>query len=180
MSKCKIVLCICIIVLLMTGCSNDVVVDASNDENLIEVEGYKVQLALTNSWEKNSVDNPYDLYCTDGYAFMGVFVYDKADLSEGQTPLTIYDYQIKDIFSQRKKETVVAEKEVIFHDGKAITSTLYSAEHNGTKNYYYCNLVEFEGDENRFVWIIFTGLPTYARNHIEEWKSIVSSIELNG
>lgn len=65
-------------------------------------------------WEKNSVDNPYDLYCTDGHAFMGVFVYDKVDLSEGQTPLTVYDYHIKDIFSQRKKRPLLRKKKWFF------------------------------------------------------------------
>lgn len=54
---------------------------------------------------------------------------------------------------------------------------MYSAEHEGSKNYYYCNLVEFD-DEDRFMWAIFTGLPSYAEKHVEDWKAILRSVEL--
>lgn len=143
----------------------------------MQIEDYDMQVTLPSNWVKVTKENPYDLYCFNGNGYLGIFVYHEVDLLENQTPELIYEYQIEDLFLQRENIKVVNEKEVVIENGKTITSTMYSAEHEGSKNYYYCNLVEFD-DEDRFMWAIFTGLPSYAEKHVEDWKAILRSVEL--
>lgn len=175
MSRFKVLLSFLVMVFLMTGCSG-----IAEEDQIMQVEGYDLNLTLPGNWEKVTKENPYDLYCTNGSAYMGMFVYYNIDLPEGETPDQIYDYQIEDLFAQRENMKIVEEKAVEVTNGKTITSTMYSAEREGTKNYYYCNLIQFEGDVDRFMWVIFTGLPSYAEKHVEEWETILRSVEVNG
>lgn len=158
----------------MTACN---IVKKDDDKNIIKVEKYNINFTFPKDWEKVTKETPYDLQCTNNEAFASVFGYYKIDLTEEQTPLDIFNYQKDNIFSKRENVNTITEQTVNEYGDKKIYSQLYSAEKDGSKNYYYCNLIEFSEESGEFAWVVFTALPSYAEEHIDEWNSILTSAD---
>ena len=148
-------------------------------EKSFVVKNYKVSISFPKKWKvETKNNNPFDLQCTNGSAFASVFVFYKVDLKKGQTPMNIFHIQNDDIIRKRSEVEIINEEKTEKLDTKKIHSLLFSAEKDGSKNYYYCNLVEFDEGSDRFVWILFTSLPSYALANLETMKKIVASTVL--
>lgn len=143
-------------------------------ETVFDIPEYGIQVTMPSNWNEKS-DSPYDLYCTNGSAYVGIFAFYSIDLADGQSPATIFTLQRDDILEKRDTVKVVDDSIIISSIGKSITSELYSAEHSGNKNYYYCCLVEFTDNPDVFLWMLFTSLPSYAESNMEMFQAIVTS-----
>jgi hypothetical protein len=159
--------------ILLTACMGSI----PAAENTFLIKDYNISFTFPKDWSQVTKDTPYDLQCTNGDSYASIFTYYKIDLSEGQTPLDIYNLQKDDLFSKRENVKEVSGEEVIETDNKLIHSVLYSAENDGIKNYYYCNLIEFSEDAEVFAWVVFTAIPSYAVANMNTWKTITASAQ---
>ncbi|MDD5111384.1 MAG: hypothetical protein PHG85_02455 [Candidatus Altiarchaeota archaeon] len=162
-----------ILIILLSGCINEEG-NTTPKENIFLIEDYDISFSFPKDWEKVTEDNPFDLQCTNSKSYASVFAYRKIDLGEGQTPLTLFESQNEDLFSKRGNVKVISEKKVSEFENKKIHSVLYSAEKEGVKNYYYCNLIEFE-DADVFAWLLFTAVPSESERYMGVWDAIAAS-----
>ncbi len=148
-------------------------------EKSFVVKDYNVKISFPQKWRVETKNkNPFDLQCTNGDSFASVFVFYKVDLAEGQTPQDIFHTQNEDLINKRENVKIINEEKTEMIADKQIRTMLFSAEKEGTKNYYYCNLIEFGEASDRFVWILFAAYPSYALANIETMKKIVASTVL--
>lgn len=147
-------------------------------ENTFVIENYGVKVTFGSDWEKLD-DHPFDLQCGNQNAYASIFCYEKIDLASGQEPMDIFQMQIEDVFSRRENVELFEEGKVREADGKIITTFIYMAEKDGVKNAYHCSLVEFQETDEKFVWIMFTSVPSYIMNNMESWDEILDSIQIS-
>lgn len=142
-----------------------------------EIGNSGVEASFDSSWKQES-DTPYDLQCGNGSSYAGFFGYEKDDLAEGSAPMDIYDKQNEQIFSSRTNVKLVEEGEQRSTGGKTVYTTLYSAELDGTKNFYYCGLIQFDESDEVFVYAMFTSLPSDIEENRPAWDEILDSVSL--
>jgi len=173
--KRMITIVLVLVMVMLTACTSDTPASNTKAEKVFKIEDYNISFSFPNNWKKEMDGAPYDLQCSNEESYACIFTYHKIDLSEGQTPLDIFNIQNDDIFSRRENVKKISEEKVDEFENKRIHSVLYSAENGGVKNYYYCNLIEFKEEADVFAWIIFTAVPSYSDAHIDEFKAITAS-----
>lgn len=161
--------------LILTGCSL-MKNSWEKQEAVFEIPLYGLTLTAYDTYRVDAENSSWDLQITDGNAYISVMAYKYIDLSEEQTPEAIYDYHNSDIFSRRDNVKVIEEAAATREESRTITKTRYSAELDGTKNYYDSFLVDFRGNEV-FAWVLVTGTPSYVENS-KELSDIVYSLKI--
>ena len=146
-------------------------------EKLFTLEDYPVSFTATTAFKEVSDRGEWDIQITDGRVYFGVMAYDPVDLSEGQTPEEIYKLQNDHLFGRRENVQVMVEENTSALSGKSITHTRYSAEREGSKNYYESYLVTF-GEDQTFCWVLITGLPSYIEKEGGHLRTVVESLSL--
>lgn len=172
--KQMIILLMVLTMVMITGCTSNL---KKNEEKNFVIEDYNISFSFPEKWDKVT-DTQFDLQCTNGNSYASIFVFDKIDLAEGQTPLDVYYAQNDDIMSKRENVKIVSEEKVNDVENKQIRSIMYSGENEGLKNYYYSNLIEFEENDDVFAWILFTAMPSYVESNIEMYDSITASANI--
>lgn len=164
-----------LICILFTGCSASVV-KKENRESVFDIPYYGLSLTADSSYSDTTDGSPWDLQISNGSAYISLFAFDYIDLAEDQEPLHIYDLQNEDIFSRRDNVTLIEDVSEETYDSKTITRSLYSAELDGSKNYYASYLIDFKAEE-KFAWVLVTSLPSYWEKHSSELESIVYTMQ---
>ena len=167
-----------IVITALSACNGNSEAISTKLEKHIIVGNYNIDISFPKNWKAETDSKPFDLQCSNGNSYASIFVYYKVDLAEGQNPLDLFHIQNNDILSKRSNVEIINKEQTEKRDKKQIHSILYSAEKDGIKNYYYCNLVEFGEDTDRFVWVLFTAIPSYSLANIDIWKKIVASAVL--
>lgn len=174
----KCLLAMAALSLSLTGCLPLDLATATYDEKEFTIEDYGVSFTATTEWEE-SEDTPFDLQISDNNSYFSVMAYNQIDLAEDQTPESIYEWHNEDIFSRRENVKIIEDYTTYTNNGKTITSTLYSAEFDEGKNYYYSFLVTFDDNEDVFAWVLVTGVPSYISNHKDDYIEIVNTMTYN-
>ena len=143
-------------------------------ENVFKAGDYNLVFTFPKEWKIEKEENPYDLQVTDGKAYANVFAYEMKDLSENQTPMDIYQTQKSDLFSKRNNVKVISESKRTENNVR-IHSEIVSAEKDGHKNHYYCNLVDLNNGSGIFAWVVFTAIPSHADKNTEKWNHILAT-----
>ncbi|MDF2541416.1 MAG: hypothetical protein K0S47_1134 [Herbinix sp.] len=148
----------------------------SDSENVYLIEDYDVSFTFPGDWE-DTKGEVFDLQCTDEDAYASIFVYNKIDLSEGQTTEDLFHIQNEDLLGKRENVKLVSEENTYETGNKQIHEVMYSAELDGIKNNYYFNLIEFDEEAEVFAWVLFTSVPLETKINMDTWKKIISSAE---
>ncbi len=120
-------------------------------------------------WKEEEQSN-FDLQCTDGEAHMGVYVHNIKDFKLGTTKKDILDMYVKSILSKRKNIRREAKNQ-IRNEKQTIYQVIYSADIDENRNIYSFNVVDF--GEDTFVFVLFTALPSYGEEHLQDWNNIL-------
>jgi len=171
-----IIVALALTMLMLAACAEDAAPDTSS-KNVMLIEDYKVSFSFPPDWEPEADQKPYDLQCSNGRSYASIFVYYKTDLADGETPFALFNMQKNDILSKRENVKEEAEEKIYEVNNKRIKSALFSADISGTKNYYYCNLIEFDEASDVFAWVLFTALPSDSAKMMDQWNEIIASAE---
>lgn len=171
----RIFLSLLIICLMLTGCSFVGPIGEKKDV-IFEIPFYKLSLTANESFEKDNEDSNWDLQLTNGNAYISIMAYKYIDLAEDQSPKEIYDWHNEELFSKRDNVSVVKEAVTETEADRTIIKTRYSAENDGSKNYYDSYLLDFKNDEV-FAWVLVTGTPSYIES-TKELEDIVYTLKI--
>lgn len=167
---------------MLVGCGdkgNNEAGDKVDDRTTITSLNGKMQIKVPKGWEDVEDKSEYDIrILNDDIGYNGMFVYTKEDVNEGTTPLNVLELQVEDLMSKREKVEKVEDIKTTEVDGKKISTALYSAEKDGSKNMYYFNLIEFTNNKDIFAVSIQTFLPEDLKKGRIEVDKIIQSAEL--
>ena len=169
----KVTLSMCIVlacVVLLAGCSG------GEAPIRFYIEDYNLAFMAPQEWERTENYN-FDLKITDGKAYFSVMVYYSIDLAADETPKDVYAWQNNDLFSKRENVEVVEEEQIIQYDGGTITATLFSAEREHKKNYYYSCLVQLDDNEDIFMWVLINATPSYILKNQNTYFDMIKTME---
>ena len=175
----KTAMFLCIVLMssfLLSGCNLIKSENTASMDKEFFIDYYNVSFTATQEWSQTDQDN-FDLQLTNGEAYFSVMTYYTIDLPVGDTPENIYAWQNEDLFSRRENVETVEDERIIISDGKIITATMFSAERDGKKNYYYSCLVQLGNNEDVFSWIIVTALPSYMQKNKDVFLDIMKTME---
>lgn len=142
---------------------------------LYKTKDEKVGFSLK-GWTEDQT-NVFDLQCTDGNAYMSVFVHNMKNFETGTSKKSILENYVKNIMSKRAN---VEEKEALMeinNDNQKIYQTTYTADLGDSKNLYSFNLIDFGEDNNLVVFVLFSALPSYGEANIQNWNYILKNVK---
>lgn len=182
---------IIVVLLLITGCSSFLTgyrtaralnkeADTDYQKTDLAVDGYDIHVVADDAWERRpDEDTPYDLQCiyNGDEAYASFFYYYYIDLPMETTPYDIFQTQIKDIMDKRDHVETIEEESIRKIGDKTITSKLLSAERDGSKNYYYANLVEFGETADQFAWVMFTSMPSDMKSNRAVYDQLLENMQ---
>ena len=143
-------------------------------EKTFSVENYNLQITADSTFSKRNTGN-FDLQITNDKSYISIFAFEYIDLSNGQTPLDVFDIQNEEIFTRRVNINLIEETKSQSFSNCTITQALYSAEKDGVKNYYAPYLIDFPEDEV-FAWVLITATPSYLSKNREYLNNIVCTL----
>ncbi len=153
----------------------------SEKEQVFDIVPYDIRFTFSYDWTEETDGSPYDLRMKrEGKYYCCIFGFKDIDLSNGMTPDDIYEFQKEDIFEVRDFVELVKEEPVWEDENKKIYRELYSGEFNKVKNYYYCCMIDFKEPAEGFAWVIFSGVPSWVENDLEELDQILMTAEDTG
>lgn len=155
--------------------------DVQDEQQVMTADGYGIQVTLSGEWSRQE-DTAFDLQCvySDEEAYASFFYYYYIDMLEGTTAEDIFEIQNQDIIDKRDNVKIVEDVSERTSGDKTIRSIVFSAERNGSKNYYYANLVEFGKEADQFAWVLFTSIPSDMEQNRAEYNQILDSMEYTG
>lgn len=156
-------------VILVGGCDDRNHTSSARVSFVTEV--VPIEFSFPAAWYENTNEHPYDLQCLsrDERLNTGVFVFPKADLAAGTTPLDIFWEQVNDLKGKRKNFEELESLQTHEYADKTITSISYSGEKDLSRNCYVFSLIEFKGDKDTFAVVIQVALPS-------EWEQSKSTL----
>ena len=161
-----------IVCVLLSGCSP--LVKESPQSKIFAVESYHLQITADGSFSEKT-GGSFDLQITNNKSYISIMAFQYIDLPQDSTPLDVYDAQNNDLFSKREKVTVVEKSKTQTITQGTATYGVYSAEKDGTKNYYATYLMDFPEKET-FAWVLISATPSYYTNNTEYLHNIVCSL----
>lgn len=169
-----------ILLVCLTGCGiNNDISDEGTDKQFY-IEDYDISLSVPKEWREYDSESEYDLYLTNGESYLGVMTYYMIDLPKGYTIEGVYEIQNDDFLSRRENVEIVEPQKTISFEGKKITTTMFSGERDGGKNYYYSCLVTFDDNPDVFAWILISALPSRMLRQQEDMLNIIKTMEYMG
>ena len=172
MKKAMILLLAVCILWSAAGCS--LFTPAEPVQKTFLVESYDLQILADDTYSEKT-GGSFDLQLTNEASYISIMAYRYSDLPEGTTPRDVYDIQNQDIFSKREAVAEMEKTETFsLPQGEAIRG-VYTAEKDGSKNYYVTYLIDLP-EEETLAWVLVTALPTYYPNHKEHLDNIVYSL----
>lgn len=155
---------------------DDIVKENDVEDKEFVIDYYNISITTDYTWSDTERTN-WDLQLTNTNSYISIMAYYEIDLAEGQTAIDIYEWQNDDVLNKRENVKVIEPLEVIDTDDKKFTTTLYSAENDGMKNYYYSILVEFDEHEDVFAWVLITASPSYFAKNKENYLDIINTMK---
>ncbi len=172
-----ILLAVCL-VFSASGCSmlNDVASIFSPKAAVFTVDGYDLQITADTTF-RQATGGAWALQITNSKAYISVMAFRYSDLSGGMTPRIVYDMQNEDLISKRTNVTVIEKAKSQSLPKYKLTQAVYSAERDGTKNYYGTYLIDFP-EEETFAWVLVTATPSNFESNREDLHNIVCSLAI--
>lgn len=143
-------------------------------EAVFSVENYPFQITADSTFRENT-GGSFDLQITNDRCYVSIMAYAYIDLPSDTTPLDVFAMQNEDLLNRREAVTLIEEAATQTTDRCVLTQALYSAEKDGTKNYYATYLLDFPQDQV-FAWVLVTAAPSYLTNNREMLHNIVCSL----
>jgi hypothetical protein len=149
----------------------------SDSSQVFAVPGYNIELTCPAGWEQTETSN-FDLKLIndDGTIQLSVFGYMEIDLNEDTPPEDLFQIQNSDLLDKRDNVAAVEEPTVVEKDGRLLYSALYSGERDGSKNYYYMNMVHYT-QTGHIAWILFNGVPSSVTTNRETLDQILETVK---
>ncbi len=148
----------------------------SDREKEYKSEDGKISFYL--SGFKNRYDTPYDLYFKSEDVNIGVFIYDSSDLDGGKNKLDYLNHHVETLMNKRDDSKELGIMRSIEEEDRIIYQRVVSAKRDGNDHIYSMNLIDFK-DEDTFVYIIFSSLDEYGRNHLKDFTDTTKKVKLN-
>ncbi len=147
------------------------------DQRVYTTNDGKIGFYMEN-YKVSNEKNPYDLFCENGEAYMGVFVFNTKNIASDITKKDILNLQITNLISKRKNaKEVVGLKEIPYRD-KTIYQKIYTADKDYGKYMYIFNIIDFGKKEDTFAYVIFSTSITYGEKHINDFTAILKTGEI--
>lgn len=143
-------------------------------DTVFKIPNYHLQITADNTFEEKT-GGSYDLQITNGNTYISIMAYKYIDLPSNLTPQDVYDMQNEDLFNKRTAVKNIEKAKTQTIGQRVITSALYSAEKNGSKNYYASYLIDFPNAEV-FAWVLVTAVPSYLNENRDFLHNIVCSL----
>ncbi|WP_282116388.1 hypothetical protein [Cellulophaga baltica] len=151
--------------------------DKSNDNLVVhKTKKGKVEFLLDN-WTDEKQDL-FDLQCTDGDANMSVFVHNSKDLKTGTTKKEVLNMYIKDIMSRRENVKMEVDVYTKKYDEQTMYQAIYTADLKTNKNLYSFNVIDFGEDTDTFVFVLFSAIPSYGFQNMQNWNDILKTAKV--
>lgn len=190
--KKKIVMLLCMAVCMMAaGCSGPVksavkekikenaAAEQSAEENdtIHYVKDYGFVVKAKDSWTEDEDRGAFELrlYNEKEELYFHVMSYKNIDLAEGMDGEYIQNLQMEDLISKRENAKEIEPVTKIEYDDKTVYASLYSAERDGYKNYYYSFGVELS-DAEVTLWVLANGMPSDLLENRAEIEKMVEEI----
>lgn len=143
-------------------------------ETVFSVENYPLQITADSTFRENT-GGSFDLQITNDRCYVSIMAYAYIDLPSDTTPLDVFTLQNQEILNRREAVTLIEEAATQTTARYLLTQALYSAEKDGTKNYYATYLLDFPQDQV-FAWVLVTAAPSYLTGNREMLHDIVCSL----
>ena len=147
-------------------------------KQVFQVIPYDMRFTFSDDWEETTDHSQFDLQMKRGNRYYcSIFGFKDIDLANDMTPEDIYELQKEDLLGKRDFTELVREEPVWEDESRKIYRELYSGELDGIKYYYYCCLVDFKEPAQGLAWVVFSGVPSWVENDVEELDQILMSAE---
>lgn len=164
---------------LLSACVPNIKVFGKNNEpNVFPVASYDIWITTPGDWEQQDADN-LDLQCLDAKQnlYLSAYGYWDIDLPEDlSAPEELFHQQNLLILDLRKNVQEIESLSTANDTDKTVYSVLFSAERDGSKNYYDFYMIDFKHTEQK-LWILFTGIPSTIESNRNIIRDIVSNIK---
>ena len=138
------------------------------------VENYALQIMADDTFYEDT-GGSFDLQITNGNSYVSIMAYRYSELAEGTTARDVYDIQNEDIFSKRVAVTEIEKTETFSLPQGEVIYGLFSAERDGSKNYYASYVIDLPEKET-LAWVLVTAIPSYFHNNREHLNNIACSL----
>ena len=147
------------------------------EKQVFNLVPYDIYFTFSDEWEKTE-ESAFDLQMTrEEMYYCSIFGFKDIDLSNGMTPEDIFELQKNDLIEKRDFVELIRKEPVWEDEHKKVYRELYSGEFDEGKNYYYCCLIDFKEPGEGFAWVLFSGVPSWIENDIEELDQILMTAE---
>lgn len=150
----------------------------SEKNQIFNVVPYDMRFTFSDDWEDATGDSPYDLQMKrDDRYYCSIFGFKDIDLPNGMVPEDVFELQKEDLLGNRDFVELIREEPAWEDENKKIYRELYSGEFEGGKYYYYCCLIDFKEPAEGLAWVVFSGIPSWIENDMEEIDQILMTAE---
>ena len=177
-----LILTLCML-LSVTGCtlpidtvstSQPTTTDPAPAEAVFRIDDSRLQITADSTFREKTAGS-YDLQLTNDRCYISIMAFKYIDLPTGVTPTDVFDMQNEDLWSKRDNVATVEKVTTQTLPHCTVTHTMYSAEKDGSKNYYASYLVDFPNAET-FAWVLVSAMPSYLVENKAYLNTIVCSL----
>lgn len=143
-------------------------------ETTFAVDGYALQITADSSFREDT-GGSFDLQITNDKSYVSIMAYNYADLPEGTTARDVFDVQNNELLSKRDAVEEVEAPTTQSLPHCQVIRALYTAERDGSKNYYESYLLDFP-ESQILAWVLVTATTTYMPGHRDYLSNIVFSL----
>lgn len=145
------------------------------ERKLFYLESYQLQILADETFREDT-GGSFDLQLTNDKSYISIMAYRYAELPEGTTARDVYDIQNQDIFGKRDAVTTVKETETATLPQGTLIHGVFTAEKDGSMNYYITYLVDLPAQET-LAWVLVTAVPSYYSSNAEHIDNMVASLQ---
>lgn len=150
--------------------------DTDKETKAFQVSDYPIWITTPDNWEKQKKDNlDLQYMAPQGDIFLSMYVYYAIDLAEDQSGQSLFEIQNESLLSLRENVSEIEPTSSNENEEKIVYSSLYSAELDGSKNYYNFYLIEFKNTGD-MAWILFSGIPSSIEKNRDTISQIISNV----
>ena len=167
-------------IILLSGCGTvKRFLPADAQEKVYRLDDYGITVTASSAWEETEADN-LDLQLVNRSVgmYMSMYGFADMDLAADSTPADLFETQNSQILDNRENVQLLEELKTEEYADKTVLSILYSAEREGTKNYYRAYLLDFK-ESDKMAWVLFTAVPSVMTRHTDAVAALIDGISLS-
>ncbi len=157
--------------------TSNITLENSDNCRIVTMQDYGVSFELPKDWYVDMEDTELDVFCTSEDISMGIFAYHTDDFANDTDYFEIWEEQCESDLKRFENTQKLDHKAEFESTDKKIETVIYSCEYENIKLYFYYVYVKPNSNDNTFLWISFSGIPSEMRNNFDVIEDIVDSIK---